>query len=169
MLEQRTYGSMCWREHASMLWNIKETSVAGTEWAWDTKVDQLREVREGLIMQDHVCFVRLLAFTLNEMGRHCRVLSRGEYSLGLFCDYSGSSVKNIWIGLGRVRKVIGEWWKWKRAPVKKFCSNLNMAQVRQMPRKWEELVKFGVCVKHMHQDLETAGMHGVRRWYWGFC
>lgn len=120
-------------------------------------------------MQDPPCFVRLLAFALNEVGRHCRVLSRGEYSLGLFCDYSGSSVKNIWIGLGRIGKVIGEWWKWKWVEVemgkwvKKFCSHLNMAQVRWMPWKWEELVKFGVCVKHMQQDLQTAGMHGVRR------
>lgn len=144
-----------------MLWNIKDTSVAAIEGARDTKVDQLREVREGLIMQDPACFVRLLAFALNEVGWHCRVLSRGECSLGLFCDYSGSSVKNIRIGLGRVGKVIGEWWKWKWVPVKIFCR--NMAQVRQMPWKWEELVKFGVCVKHMQQDLQTAGMHGVRR------
>lgn len=40
---------------------------------------------------------------------------------------------HILTGLGRGGMGVGEWWTWKQGPVKKFCSNTNLAQVKVMP------------------------------------
>lgn len=58
-------------------------------------MDQLKAVKRGANDVDLVCFLRMLAFTLNEMGRHCR--ARGVYSLGSFCDHIVSYVKTVLI------------------------------------------------------------------------
>ena len=151
-------------EQASMLWNSKEANVAGREWAWDIEVDQLKEVKRGANDVRPCLFPKDAGFHSEWNGKALQGERRIQPG---FILWSHSQLRQDCTdrGLGRGGKVTGEWWKWKWGPIKEFCSSPNVAQVRLMPWKWKELVRFECELKHKQQ---TGGMHGVRRCC-GFC